>query len=433
MPAPPFTEFHDNKRLLWIAHEWENHADQLAEWAMNHLVNRRDVWSQYTLRGDKISVVMLPIKERRALGTDMVTLQKLRRHFSGRSRSHLIGLHAISDHNTAKWLAIDVDLHDPSVANADEMAAANLAACLTWANRLREKYFLDPCVMDSSGSGGYHVWVLLDKEYPLADVFEFVSEIRDDWQSFGLPRRPEVFPPKAHVEPGSLPYALRLPGRHHTHHHYTKVWNFDTYGESEWLEGSEAIEALLGMRPAPLPKLKKLTQEEEAEKAKNALKIVVPKQKPRVCVDLDGVLAKYDKWRGAETIGAPIPGALEFAHELAKVADIIIFTSRCSEDRSRNDDGYALSPAQMRIHIIDWLEKHQFPYTDVFIGQGKPRVAAFIDDRGVACRPQDDKAAFTDALDSVKELIKPKRSRAKKAALEATPKTGSRKGAKSAK
>ena len=32
---------------------------ELAEWAMEHLVNRRDVWSQYTLRNGEIGVVML--------------------------------------------------------------------------------------------------------------------------------------------------------------------------------------------------------------------------------------------------------------------------------------------------------------------------------------------------------------------------------------
>ncbi len=407
--AAPFSEFAGNKRLLWIAHEWEERADDLARWAMERLVNRRDVWSQYTLRGDKIGVVMLPIPERRALGTDMVTLQKLRRHFAGRSRSHLIGLHAISDHNTAKWLAVDVDLHDPTVANADEMAAANLAACLTWAGRLREKY-IDPCVMDSSGAGGYHVWALLDREYPLADVFAFVSELRDDWAEFGLPRRPEVFPPKAHVEPGHLPYALRLPGRHHTNHHYTRVWNFDSLGESEWLEGDEAVEALISLRPSPLPGIKKSAKKGTIKNAAPSPKVAVPKQKPRVCVDLDGVLAKYDRWRGAENIGAPVPGALEFAHELAKVADIIIFSSRCSEDRRRGDDGYSLSPAQMRIQIIDWLEKHKIPYTDVYIGQGKPRAAAFIDDRAVNCSPQKDKEAFDNAIASVKSLLKRRES-----------------------
>ena len=406
--AAPFGEFAGNKRLLWIAHEWEERADVLAQWAMERLVNRRDVWSQYTLRGDRISVVMLPKPESRALGADMVTLQKLRRHFAGRSRSHLIGLHAISDHNTAKWFAVDVDLHDPTAANAGEVAAANLAACLTWAERLRENLF-DPCLIDSNGEGGYHLWALLDREYPLADVFEFVWALCADWANLGLPRRPEVFPPKAHEDPGHLHYALRLPGRHHTNHHYSRVWNFDSIDETEWLEGADAIEALVSLRPAPLPSAKKSPKKVAAKYAAPSPKIVGPRQKPRVCVDLDGVLAKYDHWRGADKIGAPLPGALEFAHELTKIADIVIFTSRCSEDRGRNADGYSLSPAQMRIHIIDWLEKHKFPYADVFIGQGKPRVAAFIDDRAVPCSPQKDKDAFDNALASVKSLLKRRR------------------------
>jgi hypothetical protein len=63
----------------------------------------------------------------------------------------------------------------------------------------------------------------------------------------------------------------------------------------------------------------------------------------------------------------------------------------------------------MRIHIIDWLEKHHFPYADVYIGQGKPKAAAFIDDRAVSCAPQTDKQAFSRSLDSVKSLLKPKR------------------------
>ena len=126
--AQPFAEFIGNRRLMWIAEEWQRYADRLADWAMERLVNRRDVWSQYTLKSGEVGVVMLPIKERRHLGSDMVTLDKLRRHFAGRAVSHLIGLHSISDHNTCKWFAIDVDLHDESIANADEIAQANFAA-----------------------------------------------------------------------------------------------------------------------------------------------------------------------------------------------------------------------------------------------------------------------------------------------------------------
>ncbi|MFN2412911.1 MAG: hypothetical protein ABR535_07670, partial [Pyrinomonadaceae bacterium] len=195
----------NDRRLQWIAEEWQRYADQLAEWAMEHLVNRRDVWSQYTLRDGQISVVMLPIKERRKAGTDMVTLNKLRRHFAARAVSHLIGLHSISDHRTAKWFAIDVDMHDETTANSDEIAESNLTACIEWSKRLKAAGF-DPVLLDSNGVGGYHLWVLLDKEYPLAEVYDYADSVRADWEIFGLARKPEIFPPKRAVDEDDLPY-----------------------------------------------------------------------------------------------------------------------------------------------------------------------------------------------------------------------------------
>lgn len=402
--AAPFHEFAGNKRLLWIAEEWQRYADDLAEWAMERLVNRRDVWSQYTLRNGEVGVVMLPIKERRKAGTDMVTMNKLRRHFAGRAVSHLIGLHSISDHQTCKWFAVDVDLHDEEVANADEIALANFAACLKWASQLREQ-FMDPVIMDSNGVGGYHLWCFLDKEYPLAEVYDFADNLRSDWDKLGLPRKPEIFPPKRVVAEDDLPYGLRVPGRHHTRHHYTRVWNFDAVpGENEWLEGSDAIEALLSVRPSPLPHIEKEDRKDDPE-AKTVEEKKSPSKKPRVCVDFDGVLAKYEKWRGPDHIGAPVAGALEFARELDKIADIIIFTSRCSTDTGGEAARSGLSPGAMRVRVIDWLEKHKFPFADVYIGQGKPRASAFIDDRAVHCSPQADPDAFEKAIGSTRALL----------------------------
>jgi len=399
--AQPFYEFTGNKRLLWIAEEWMRYADDLAEWAMERLVNRRDVWSQYTLKDGKIRVVMLPIPERRKLGTDMVTLNKLHRHFQAKSAAHLIGLFSISDHSTCKWFAVDVDLHDESLPGADEIAEANFAAAMDWAERLRSQG-MDPMLLDSNGVGGYHVWVLLDKEYPLADVFDFADELRSDWQKLGLPRKPEIFPPKRVVAPNDLPYTLRTPGRHHTRHFYTRVWNWDAdVGENEWLEGGDAIEAMIATRPSKLPKRTKSKKKETLVPAPAPKKREVT-QKPRVCLDLDGVLAKYDKWRGVDHIGDPIPGALEFAKSLARIAEIVIFSSRCAQDIL---EGSRITPGQLRIHVIEWLEKHKFPYTDVYTGQGKPRAAAFIDDRAVPCSPQNDKDAFTNALAQTRQLV----------------------------
>lgn len=397
--AVPFIEFAGNKRLLWIAAEWQRYAEKLAEWAMERLVNRRDVWSQYTLRNGEIGVVMLPIKERRESGTDMVTAKKLTRHFAGRAVSHLIGLHSISDHSTAKWFAVDVDLHDENIVNADEAALSNFAACLEWANRLREQKF-DPILTDSNGVGGYHLLVLLDGEYPLADVYDFAADLRSDYAKFGLERKPEIFPPKRAVEKDDLPYTLRVFGRHHTRHHYSRVWNFDSVGENEWLEGGEAIEVILATRRSKLP-----TGKSKKPAAKIRPRKVSSENKPRVCVDLDGVLAKYDGWNGIENIGPPLPGAVDFAKTLAKIADLVIFTSRCSLDQGGLAEKPNISPGKLRMIVVEWLEKHKIPFADVYTGQGKPRASAFIDDRAVPCSPQKDPDAFTAAIAHTRTLL----------------------------
>lgn len=397
-------QFGDDRRLQWIAKEWQDYSDRLAEWAMHHLANRRDVWSQYTLRDGEVRVVMLPIKERRKAGTDMVTLNKLRRHFSGRAVSHLIGLHSISDDQTAKWFAIDIDLHNESEVNSDEVAEANLSAALEWTKRLRGSGF-DPLLLDSNGVGGYHIWVLLDREYPLADVFDFADSIRVDWEKLNLPRKPEIFPPKREVKEDDLPYTLRLPGRHHTRRHFTRVRNFDPLIENEWLDGGEAIEAILAATPSPLPASAKGKKKAAPKKlAAKGLKATAAGTRPRVCVDLDGVLAKYDGWKSPEHIGPPLPGALEFAWSLNDMADIVIYTSRCSQDLAV-ETGRTIDPGRMKTKIVDWLEKYKFPYRDVYVGLGKPLASAFIDDRAVPCSPQTDKDAFRSALKNTRSVI----------------------------
>ncbi|HYJ91999.1 MAG TPA: hypothetical protein VEV84_11865 [Pyrinomonadaceae bacterium] len=402
-----FPEFAGDKRLHWIAEEWLRYADRLAEWTMEHLVNRRDVWSQYVVKNGEVGVVMLPVKERRKSGAEMVTMNKLRRHYSGRAISHLIGLHSISDHSTCKWFAVDIDLHDENISNADEIAVNNLAAAMEWAGKLRE-LGMDPLVFDSNGVGGYHIWTLLDSEYPLEDTYNFADELRSNWEELGLPRKPEIFPPKPHVEGDDLPYGLRLPGRHPRRAFYIRVYNFDALeGENEWLEGGEAVEIMLATKTVPLPRVKKQAVKAEVKtgSSNGRQKTVTKKRKPRVCLDLDGVLAQYNGWEGLDKIGPPIPGALDFAWSLAEIADIVIFTSRCSLDAGGEALSTRLSPRQLRIKVIEWLEKYKFPYADVYTGQGKPRASVFIDDRAVYCSPQRDKNAFKTALEQTRSVL----------------------------
>jgi len=37
MAQAPWAEFLKDKHLLWIAHEWDRYADELADWAMERM------------------------------------------------------------------------------------------------------------------------------------------------------------------------------------------------------------------------------------------------------------------------------------------------------------------------------------------------------------------------------------------------------------
>ena len=83
----------------------------------------------------------------------------------------------------------------------------------------------------------------------------------------------------------------------------------------------------------------------------------------------------------------------------------MLISSRCSLDNGGDPSDPRTEPGKLRIKVIEWLEKYKFPYTDVYIGQGKPRAAAFIDDRAVNCSPQKDRKAFENALGSTRSLL----------------------------
>ncbi len=111
-----------------------------------------------------------------------------------------------------------------------------------------------------------------------------------------------------------------------------------------------------------------------------------------VCIDLDGVLADYrDGFQGISRIGDPIPGAKEFVDEIAKFADVLIFTCRCSPEVA----GARVSIASCAVET--WLNDHNIYFDDIYIGAGKPVAAAYVDDRAVSCDPQ---AFFSDKTTS---------------------------------
>ena len=91
--------------------------------------------------------------------------------------------------------------------------------------------------------------------------------------------------------------------------------------------------------------------------------------RPKICIDLDGVLNLYDGWKGADYFHPPRPGAAEFLRELKRRGyAVIVFTVRWGP------------------HVEEWLEKHNLSaYVDA-VTDRKPPAHVYIDDRAVCFR-----------------------------------------------
>ena len=386
-----------------IGEEWAQRAGELADWAMERLVNRRDVWGQYSVltpserrrSGRSYKAMTLPMKDKR--GADMVTLDKLTRHFASRPmrKPQIIGLHAKSKDATSKWFAIDIDLHDDTKLLAEDHARRNLNAALAWCDKFRADGY-DPMLFNSDGYGGYHIWVLLAQPAPTRAVFAYLKDVVSKWEAAGLEEEPETFPKK--VKDDSIGSWFRLPGLHHSRPLHSSLWSGDEWLDDPWLEGHAAIDAMLEVIPGPPPPT---MEDVDVNAPRKTLRRPDHQQfkrtgKAKVCVDLDGVLAKPISGKLTE-IGPPVDGALEFMRDLSETAEITILTSRLATT------GKLLK--ERRAAITTWLEAHSIPYDHIHTGPGKPVAHAYIDDRAVPCRPLDDGlAAFEAALNTARTL-----------------------------
>jgi hypothetical protein len=119
--------------------------------------------------------------------------------------------------------------------------------------------------------------------------------------------------------------------------------------------------------------------------------------KKLVCVDLDGVLIDGTQgWRGILAMNAPLPGAHAFLEELRDFAQVLIYTSRIHEGMDM--------PKMVEV-IRGWLAEHNLPYDGIWTGKGKPAGMAYIDDRAVSCRPQENgRGDYHRAVERAREL-----------------------------
>jgi hypothetical protein len=121
-----------------------------------------------------------------------------------------------------------------------------------------------------------------------------------------------------------------------------------------------------------------------------------------VAVDIDGVIAQYNKWGGLDLIGDPIKGAKSFLSVLSDRWNVWIHSTRLSP-RYHPD----VAPLRLKEIISDYLAVNDLPYDDVWCSRGKPMAIAYVDDRGVSCRPQDHEnpeVAFATALQQIEFL-----------------------------
>lgn len=217
---------------------WHARADDLAAWAMERLVNRTDRYGGYTDKGPKTKPEAGP-KEGR------VTHNLLARHFRAVSRSCVLGLHSLGTDGMGRWAGWDIDAHkDDDDPDRNRRYALHLFDRLTAAG-------LRPLLVDSSGTGGYHVWVMFAAPVSGPVLHRFARWAVADHAGFGFAEPPEANPKQERSDRDKYASWLRVPGRHHKREWWSRVWS-----GSEWVGGGAGVDIILshaGDDPALIP------------------------------------------------------------------------------------------------------------------------------------------------------------------------------------
>lgn len=97
-----------------------------------------------------------------------------------------------------------------------------------------------------------------------------------------------------------------------------------------------------------------------------------------IAVDLDGVIFKYDGWKGIDYYGEPIEGVRKSLRYLKYSMGyrIEIYTNRLNKE---NNKGY--SNTQLRRKVARALLKHKIPFDGIALA--KPLAEFYIDDRAI--------------------------------------------------
>jgi hypothetical protein len=347
-----------------IADEWRDRAAELADWTQRHLVNRTDVWGRYVRKKKndseeefRNSAITAPFRDER--GKVFLAESSLEKHFRTKASNGVLGLHSSSTDQTSRWLAIDVDLHEPDDLSVTPQG--NFVAARAWYTKLQE-LGLDPLLFDSNGIGGFHLLVVFAEPLSTQTVHDFAAQLVSDFEMRGLDQMPEIFPGTSRWNHyGSW---LRLPGRHHSRDHYTRVWNDEPWDDDHWLCGHDAIDRILRTRLASF---------------ETAQQHGIERRRRTVCLDFDGVIHSYTSgWCGESIIpDAPIHGTRAAIERLRKRYRIVVHSARCCSEEGCEA-------------IAAWLKKYEIEVDEVC--RHKPPATVYLDDRAVPFKGDWDEA-----------------------------------------
>ena len=351
----------DNAYLQQIRSEWVGRSKELADWILANLVNRTDVWGRYLSKkkrknadcsdkkkGFHGNVVTVPFKDER--GKTFLGVSSLEKHFKAVDGG-VLGIHSAARDGTSRWFAIDIDRHDEE--DLSVTAEGNFSVALGWYAELQKRGF-DPLLMDSNGKGGFHIWVVFAEPMRSRSVRAFINDFVSDYKQRGLDNEPDLFP-GTHGS-NHLGSWLRLPGRHHSRVHYTRIYNDQSWDDRRWLEGHDAIDRILATRLAGRELLEKM-------EIKRSIKTV--------CLDFDGVIHSYRSgWQGVEHIpDPPIHGVKAAIAQLRKRYRVVVHSARGNTEQGREA-------------IARWLARHEIEVDDIC--ESKPPAFVYVDDRAIA-------------------------------------------------
>ncbi|WP_434480980.1 TOTE conflict system archaeo-eukaryotic primase domain-containing protein [Gemmatimonas sp.] len=232
------------------AEGWARLASPLSDFVFGTLPNRTDVWGGYVHPNDRETwgkVLTAPAK--RSRGKRTLSPSVLERHFRASHGGDVIGLHTTSPSNTSRWGGMDFDVHsDDGEIPAEhrhrvQQAFAYCATAMATAGPV--------LLEDSDGDGGRHIWIRFTEPVPTSHLFVWLTTIAEDCHR-ATSYRPETFPKQPRLELNNRKEQkvgnwLRLPGRHHTRSHWSRLAEVG----GRWQSGAEAAALLLAWSSTP--------------------------------------------------------------------------------------------------------------------------------------------------------------------------------------